>query len=271
MILLLKVTLVPIFIAAIAIIGRKYGAKMAGLLSGFPVIAAPLLFFIYFDQGAGFAFKAANSTLAGVISLASFCYVYAWLATRFSWFLSWLLSMLVYFLIVTLLVMITRFQLSIHLYYIVTLILIFIYYRYSPVVTPLNPFPENNDITAASNFEIAIRMSLAVLLVLLVTYSANWLGENFSGIFAVFPIAASVIAVFSHKNHGVNYALISLKAMQLGLISLLSFFYLLVILLHILSFEWAFFAAACVSILSPVILNRGRAAFLNCSRLKLYY
>lgn len=85
--LLAKVFFVPLMIAGIALLGRKFGTRAAGLMSGFPIIGGPIVYFVYWDQGSAFALQAAQATLAGVVGLSSFSFIYAWLAPRWPWWM----------------------------------------------------------------------------------------------------------------------------------------------------------------------------------------
>ncbi|PUA29258.1 MAG: hypothetical protein B0W54_01250 [Cellvibrio sp. 79] len=86
--LLLKLFLVPAFIALVAVSGRRWGAGFAGLLSGLPIIAGPILYFIYLENGFAFAQATAAAIVSGVIALSTFCFCYAWFCTNYNWQLS---------------------------------------------------------------------------------------------------------------------------------------------------------------------------------------
>jgi len=233
-ILLLKLTLVPVFVACIAVVGRHWGAKVAGLLSGFPVIAGPIVYFIYLDQGAKFAQAAAASTVVGVVPLSSFCFVYAWSASRLSWCWALAASLLVYGVLAVWLV---KLALSLLAAAALALLVLLLQIFLSPKHGHLT------GLTSASNSEVVIRMFCAACLVLLVTCSAKTLGAGYSGVLAAFPIASTVIAVFSHKNHSAFHAMDSLRALKFGLLSLLMFFFILALLANYLDFTLAFLAA----------------------------
>ena len=50
-VLLAKLFFVPLMIAAIALLGRRFGSRAAGLMSGFPIIGGPIVYFVYWDRG----------------------------------------------------------------------------------------------------------------------------------------------------------------------------------------------------------------------------
>ena len=229
--LVLKLMLVPLFVALIAIVGRKWGAKLAGLLSGFPVIAGPIIYFLYIDHGLELALAAASAAVAGVVPLSSFCFTYAWMAKRYSWVACELVSLLVYALLC---IFVVRLGFDVYTNFALALIV---------VIAQILLSPRHSQIvgnTPASNIEISVRMLAAACLVVVVTYFAEALGTGYSGVLAAFPLASSVIAVFSHKNHSAFHAMDSLKSLKFGLLSMPVFFFSLAFLANYISFHVAF-------------------------------
>lgn len=41
--LLLKLTLVPLFIALVTLAGKRWGNRLAGILGGLPIVAGPIV------------------------------------------------------------------------------------------------------------------------------------------------------------------------------------------------------------------------------------
>lgn len=243
--LLTKLFLVPGFIAIIAIIGRTWGASIAGLLSGLPVIAGPIIGFIYLEQGVDFAQQAATGTISGIVALSSFCFFYSWISTRLKWKLTFLFSLLIYLVIAFL---IGNMDFSLHESTLLALITILVQLYFSP-------HTENTILLSpASNTEILCRMLFAFMLVIAVTHFAEALGEAYSGIFAAFPIAGSTIALFSHRNFSAFHAIKSLKSMKQGLLSMLIFFYLITALSDKINFSSLIIIAAAAALLLQAIV-----------------
>ena len=92
--LALKLTIVPLLIAAITFAGHRWGPAVSGWLAGLPVVSGPVLLFIAIEQGPSFAATASIGTLAGVLAAVSFAIVYAWspcaLPGRRVWRAAWL-------------------------------------------------------------------------------------------------------------------------------------------------------------------------------------
>jgi hypothetical protein len=94
-----------------------------------------------------------------------------------------------------------------------TTIALFFGPRSFPRVPPTAP------ITISTYAEVGCRMAGGAVLVVVVTqFSAN-LGPQLSGLFAVFPVVASVLAVFSHRYSGYQYTVLLLRGLVWGLIA----------------------------------------------------
>lgn len=228
--LLLKLILVPIFVGLAAMAGRVWGASAAGLISGLPIIAGPIVWFIYYDQGLNFALNASASAIRGVIALSFFCFTYAWCSKKWGWKISLFISILAYCFIAF---CTASINFSIHIYFLLTIATIAVHIYFAPEISA------KIKLVPASANEIMARMLFALCLVWLITLNAADLGHIYSGIFATFPVAGSSIALFSHKNHSADHAITSLKSMKLGLLGMLVFFYSLSWLGHLMTFNLA--------------------------------
>lgn len=71
--------------------------------------------------------------------------------------------------------------------------------------------------------ELLLRMVAGALLTLAVAAAAARIGGTWSGLFALFPVLGSVLAVFSHRNSGAGHAAVLLQGMARGLLSLVAF------------------------------------------------
>jgi len=80
LILLFKLFTVPLFIGILTLLEKKFGARIVGLLGGFPIIAGPILTFLAIDNGSQFAILAATSAISAIICLLGFGVTYCWLS-----------------------------------------------------------------------------------------------------------------------------------------------------------------------------------------------
>ncbi len=83
--LFLKLTVVPLFIAVVTLAGRRWGAGVAGLLGGFPIVAGPIVVFVALEHGAQFGALAATAAISAVAGLLVFGIAYCWASIRWPW------------------------------------------------------------------------------------------------------------------------------------------------------------------------------------------
>ncbi len=252
--LIFKLFLVPAFIALITISGRFWGASVAGLLSGLPVIAGPISWFIYIENGLDFAQKAAVATLGGIVALSSFCFSYSWLCSRLNWMTTLFISTAIYFAIA---ILMGKLNLGLNELALLAAVVVILQIYFSPKLRnrPL--------LAAASMNEILCRMLFALLLVFGITRFAETLGETYSGIFAAFPVAGSTIAIFSHRNYSAEHAIRSLKSMKQGLLSMLAFFYVVAAVSGAFGFLFAVIVATVTALLLQAVVVYLRQSYNN--------
>ncbi len=97
--LALKLILTPLFVGGATLVARRFGPRVAGWLVGLPLTSGPVAFYLALEQGTGFAARAAQATLLGQISFATFCLTYRWLSPRFGWLGCWLGSWSAFFIL----------------------------------------------------------------------------------------------------------------------------------------------------------------------------
>jgi len=101
--LLLKILLVPVLIASVTLVGRRYGQRVGGWLGSFPIVAGPILFVLAFENGAEFGAAAAYSAFIAIVPAMIFYVVYARLALRATWWIATVLGIVVWCLVAGLL------------------------------------------------------------------------------------------------------------------------------------------------------------------------
>ncbi len=248
--LALKLSLVPTLIAAITLAGRRWGPAVAGWLSAFPVVAAPILFFIAVEQGAGFAAQAAGATLSAVLAILVFALAYAWAASKLSWPFSLLIAFAAYALAVTGL---TWWAPAMPVAAAAVLAALLLAPRL---------FPSLPDAAAggrARSSDLILRMIAAALLVLFVTTFSGTLGPQLSGILAMFPVMSSVLTVFSHRHAGPAFAVKLLRGTVLGYFAFAAFCIVVSLALAALPMATAFALALCCALAVQLLSRRWMA------------
>jgi len=256
-ILLLKLLLVPTLIGAITLAGRRWGPALAGWLSGFPVFAGPVLLIIAIEQGAYFTGIAAWGALGSVPGNTLFCLAYAWCAMRCPWWLCLPAALLAY---IGTEYFIISMALPTPVLYLLTLAALWISARLFPnigiavrVAPPLWP-------------ELFIRMVAGAALVMIITFSAEKLGPQLSGLLSAVPLLATILAVFSQATLGPSAAIYLLRGMVGGFYALATFCFVLTFAVTRSSIGLAFIVALISAIAAQFFSLKLRPARYHDSR-----
>ena len=189
-----KLLLAPSFVVGASLTARRFGPRVGGLIAGLPVVAGPILLAYALAHGASFAAGAAVGTLLGLVSLSAFVVVYARLAGRVSWAASMLAGWLAFAVATALF---SAFSVPAG----AALAITFVGLAIALALTPRAPGPTGPRDPAPA-WDLPMRAGCALALVLTLTAVAGWLGPQLSGLLAPFPIIATVLAIFTHAQHG---------------------------------------------------------------------
>jgi len=207
-----KLTLAPALVTAVSLAGRRWGARVAGMLAGLPVVGGPILLLVAIDQGPAFGARAAISTTVGLASTMAFCLAYSWSARWLAWGGSLAIGYGAYLALTWVLSHLTVGALGASLVALAAI----------ATTVWLMPRP-SGEIAAASPrwWDLPLRATFTGALVLAVTTAAHLLGPKWTGLLTPFPIATSVLAVFAHAQSGSPVRL--LRGLVLGLIGFVGF------------------------------------------------
>jgi hypothetical protein len=185
--------LVPGLVAGVTLGARRWGPAIGGWLTAFPLTSGPALFFLAMEQGDAFAARAAVAALVALIGVGAFGVAYGWTALRFGWGPS-VLAGWAAFLLVTLLAQAVSWT---PLAAVVCTLAAF------ALTVRLLPRARGRHVPSSPPaWDLPLRMTGTLVVVLVVTSVAERLGPALSGAFAPFPIAISVVAVFTHAQEG---------------------------------------------------------------------
>jgi len=246
----LKVALVPSLIGGVTLAGRRWGPDVAGWLSAFPVVSAPILYFIALEQGHSFAALASTATLSAVLAILVFGISYAWAAVRYSWRVSVFFGFVCYFVAVAILNMWAPSLPVAGLAVVAALVIAPGMYPSPPASVPPS---------SGSTQDIWWRMVAGAVLVVLVTYFSSRLGPRLSGLFAMFPVIGSVLAVFSHRQSGARFTVKMLRSMVLGYYAFACFCLVLALVLPHMVIGTAFL----LSLVAAVLVQGGSRIHLR--------
>jgi hypothetical protein len=248
---LLRILLTPALIGSASLIGRRFGPTVSGWLVGLPFTSGPTVFFLALDHGATFAAAAASGTLAGAFSGIAYCLMYSWLAYYGEWWLA-ITAAITAFAIVTFLLHFLTFHLLIPLFVMVMLALslgLVLAGRLSRARMGKGMATSSEQAVSPPAWDLPVRMVVATILVLLLTSLAPVLGPTLAGLLATFPVYASILAIFAHRQQGPYAAAGVLRGVLIGLYAFASFFFVLGLLLTWHGIAPAFLAAIAVALL----------------------
>jgi hypothetical protein len=212
--LILKLTIVPLALLVFGIVERRHGPRIAGWLSGFPIVAFPLLVFITLDQGPAFGSAAALGAYFGLVPWLAFTMSYAFLAQRLNWFWCILISFAIWTALAFAAVALQTAPRWLE-------ILPFAAFLIAVTFTPRAPpsYEEREHVW----WGLPVRMLAGATLTTGITQFAASMGTHWSGIFTTFPVMGSIICISSHIQYGRHAVQEAVAGMSVGLASVGAF------------------------------------------------
>lgn len=222
-ILLLKLTLAPTMVVAATLAGRRWGARIGGILTATPLVAGPILLVITLQQGHDFGARAARGSLLGIAALAAFCVVFARASPRLRWPRALLAGWLAFALVGAAGSRLDAPPLLGLAAALGSLALARVLLGRDDGLPIARSAPPAWDLYA--------RAGSTALLVFTITTAASTLGPGVSGILTPFPIATSVLAAFTLAADGPRGAQSMLRGFVLALPGFAVFFFGVAVLL----------------------------------------
>jgi len=200
----LKLFLAPFFVWIISILQSRYNARLGGLFLGLPLTTGPFLIIIGIQEGQNFAKTAAHGVLVGQLSLIVFCFVYAIAAKNLNWYRSILIATIAFWLSGYIFNLFNFSNLGIAM-------TLFFFWAISLGLFPMYEKPTEK--VVAPKWELPVRLVTTVLLILLLTATADVLGSRVSGALSTYPTIITVLGTFSHRRNGPKYLIATLHAL----------------------------------------------------------
>lgn len=240
-----KILLAPAFVIGASLAARRYGARIGGLVGGLPVVAGPILLVFALSHGRVFAAEAGAGTLLGIVSLLAFVVAYAHLAGRARWATSLILGWAAFFAMTGLLSTVTVGAVP-------ALAVVL-----GTVALALAVLPkvrgERLSTVRLPAWDLPLRGVSALALVLALTALAGQLGPKLSGLLAPFPVIASVLAVFTHAQHGEQDLLLIMRGFVVGLVAYALFCFALAVSLESLTIAESFLLATSCALMTQAV------------------
>lgn len=213
--LVLKLILTPLLMISLTCASKKWGQTVSGMFAGLPLNSGPISFLYALQYGTPFAAQAAVGSMGGMIAVALFALVYATLARRTSWFISVIAAEIAYFAIIYLLNVLSLPLIPTTLVSCVALALIL--RRMPPRTGTIPPL-------SLGKWDLPIRVVTATLFVLALTALGEILGPQLGGLASTFPIFATVLSVFAHRQQGPEAANHWLRGVVVGMYATVAFY-----------------------------------------------
>jgi hypothetical protein len=208
--LILKLTIVPLALLALGIVERLHGPRVAGWLSGFPVVGGPILVFITLDHGAAFGSAASLGAYFGLVPWLAFVVTYTWCVRVLSWIWCTLIGFAAWTAVAIPSAAMPAGPRWLEILPLAAfLAAVFFYPRGEP----------SDEEREHVWWGLPARMIAGALLVVAITNFAASMGTRWSGIFATFPIMGSIITISSHLQYGRHAVREAVAGMCAGLAS----------------------------------------------------
>jgi hypothetical protein len=207
--LLLELLVGPLLVAGSTLACRRWGERLAGLLSAFPAVVGPVLLIAFQEHGAQFTARAATGTLLGLTALSGFFLAYGLTAVRHGWGRSlaagWGCA-----LAIAAFVGLSAGRVGFPVALAAAAISLAVAYRALPSA-PAGMAP------ARRGGDIPARMVATAGLVVALAAAAQLLGPRIGGVLAALPVIASVLAVCTHRAQGLSAVISLLQGMLAGM------------------------------------------------------
>ena len=238
-ILVLKLILAPMIIGSASLAGRKWGHAISGWIVGMPLTSGPVIFFVALSHDVTFAANAALGVISGGISLVAYTLTYAWLATRFRWYVALAGSFLVFAVSTTLLQKVTFPIIPIFLAVCAAIAL-------GLWLMP-KAVPEPGD-SEMGPWDIPSRILIGTSFILLITGGASFFGSRLTGLLTTVPLYVTILTVFAHRHQGPAAAAHVLRGLLYGLYAFAGFFITLSLLIEKAGIAVSFLSAIAVAL-----------------------
>ncbi len=198
MLLLLKVILVPLLVASASVAERRWGPRVAGLLTSFPIVTGPILFFFVMEQGTVFTAEAACGALVALVAVAASGLAYSWASLHTPWWISLPASWATF----------TACTLALHGQALTASWALAAALASFALVGVLLPAARGaRRRVDRSRWDLPLRTLSAMVVVVSVTGLGRRLGPTLSGAFTPFPVALGVLLAFTHAQQGSSSAI----------------------------------------------------------------
>jgi len=221
--LAVRTLLAPALIGLASLFGRRWGPRAGGWFAALPLTSGPVVLVLALERGPEFAAATCAGVLLALVSLGAFALAYAWAARRTGWVWSSALGCSA-FLAVTSLVQ--RLDVSLLASFAMACVALVI----TTIAMP--PGTLSGQRARTPSWDIPLRMVIAATMLWALARGAEFVGPRISGLLTPFPIAATILAAFTHHFDGAAPTAEFLRSLIKGLFSFAAFFLVLGMMLQ---------------------------------------
>jgi hypothetical protein len=205
-------------VGAATMAGDRFGQRVAGLVSGLPVVVGPLLLIAAQQRGLRFAAATANGVLLGLPALGAFAFAYARSAQRGP--AVGLLSGWAAAAVTAALIWLCPLALPFPGGLLVAMVSLTVAFRSMPQSRrkAVGPSPSRSSLGS-----VVVRMGTTAGLVLLLWTALAVFGPVIGGMLAALPTVVSVLVLFAHRDCGPEAAVSLLRGGLAGMASFVGF------------------------------------------------
>jgi len=191
-------------VLGLSVLAERTGPRVAGVLSGYPLGTAILLYFIAIEQGISFASESAVYALPGLIATLTFLYAYFLVSRKCTALpvipqivLSSLGAFVVYLSVSWLFQLAPMSLTQAAVILLVAIFVALILFRKIENVRILNRVRLTKGV-------VLLRAALAAVIVLVISGIAAWIGPRWSGLLSGFPVTLYPMMLIIHFSYGVE-------------------------------------------------------------------
>jgi hypothetical protein len=269
--LLLELLVGPLLVAGSTLACRRWGTRLAGLLSAFPAVVGPVLLIAFQEHGAQFTARAATGTLLGLVALSGFFLAYGLSAARHGWGRSlaagWCCA-----LAIAAFLGLSAWRVGFPLALAAAAVSLAVAHRVLPSA-PAGVFSAGRGgdlpagvVSAGHGGDIPARMAATAGLVIALAAATQLLGPRIGGVLAALPAIASVLAVCTHRAQGRLAVISLLRGMLAGMAGFAGFCAVVALSVSPLGVAAAFVAATATAVGAQALVALGGPAALQDSQ-----
>ncbi|WP_137703142.1 hypothetical protein [Marimonas lutisalis] len=214
--LLIKIAVTLVAVLGLAWVAEHVSPRLAGILAGFPLGLAIILFFVTLEQGPEFGREAAFAAIGGLSANAVLALAYAAVARGTGWIAAIWAGAIATVAFLGVAAVMRGLMPGVLLSVAITCaVLALVWWALRQMA----------DVRIARQarlgpLEVAIRAGMAAATVLLITGIAGLVGPVWSGLLAGFPVVAFPLLLILHARHGRAPVVTMVKSYPIGLTTL---------------------------------------------------